>query len=149
MGLMEKMTLCQEQYLRLQQLGESFLAKKAPDLDDVEYLILERERCLLTIQTDPLSTADRLNLDRLCRKNKETLTVQEQQQIELYLELKKRNNALINQDQALNMRLRNLQKQYTDNEEGSQDKQDKQKKQTAVNQVYDNQYLGRRFNRLR
>lgn len=146
MGLMEKMALCQEQYARLQQLGESFLEKKAPDLDDVEYLILERERCLLTIQTDPLSTADRLNLDRLCRKNKETLTAQEQQQAELYLALKKKNHTLINQDQALNMKLRNLQKQYVDKEE---DPQDKQKKQASANQAYDNQYLGRRFNRLR
>lgn len=149
MGLMEKMQLCQEQYSKLWQLGETFLLNQNCSLEDVEYLILERERCLLMMQTNPIDAIDRLNLEQLVRKGEHKLSAEERQQVQLYQELKKKNNQLINQDQAVNMKLRSI-----DKRNAAQSPTDKVKSRQQVSANLSgrddvSQFVGRRFNRLR
>lgn len=149
MGFMEKMRLCQEQYIRLEQLGESFLLNKDCKMEDIEYLILERERCLLMMQTNPIDAIDRLNMEQLMRKNEQALSAAEREQIALYQELKKKNRQLINQDQAINMKLRNIEKQNA-----TQQKTEKVQNRRSVSvnvpgKEDASQFVGRRFNRLR
>lgn len=147
MGFMEKIQLYQEQYNRLEQLSDAFLLNQNCSMEDIEYLILERERCLLMMKTNPIDSIDQLNMEQLMRK--QDLSAEEQQQIALYQELKRKNRQLVNQDQAVNMKLRNIEKQNVV-QPVTEKKQNRRQVSVDLSGREDaSQYIGRRFNRLR
>ncbi|MDR1604610.1 MAG: hypothetical protein LBS10_07460 [Gracilibacteraceae bacterium] len=112
MGIEKKLALRREQYGLLYKAGEAFLALQEPTMDDVENYILTRERCVLTLQAEPILTAEHSRWRDLARGASAPADAEEEATAQAYAEGKALNQKVLNQDQAVLMRLRWLKRKH-------------------------------------
>ncbi|MDR0434721.1 MAG: hypothetical protein LBH21_06625 [Gracilibacteraceae bacterium] len=112
MGIREKLALRREQYGRLYSAGADFLGKKEPTMDDVEDLILARERCVLLLAEEPLLRTEHSRWREIYSGGARPADAEEEETARFYGEMAELNKKVLRQDQAVHMRLRWLERQY-------------------------------------
>jgi hypothetical protein len=112
MSIKEKLALRREQYGKLYSAGEEFLAVKEPTMDDVENLILTRERCVLLLAEEPLLRTEHSRWRDILSGGVSPADPEEEETARSYAEFKAMNRKVYRQDQAVLMRLRWLEREY-------------------------------------
>ncbi len=145
MNLMERMAYHQEQYEELKRLNDNLLAQKEISDTGLELFLLERERCIVQMQLKPLLTVERMQMEELAKSSDDELEPATRAMLRQYQLLKGLNRQVVNQDQAVAMKLRSMAK------ENEKQKPQKKRVETYI-QTLDrtiNERKGGRFDRLR
>ena len=145
MNLMELMAYHQEQYEELKRLNDNLLAQKEISDTGLELFLLERERCIVQMQLKPLLTVERMQMEELAKSSDDELEPATRAMLQQYQLLKGLNRQVVNQDQAVAMKLRSMAK------ENEKQKPQKKRVETYI-QTLDrtiNERKGGRFDRLR
>ncbi|MDR1961219.1 MAG: hypothetical protein LBQ16_02950 [Gracilibacteraceae bacterium] len=144
MGIKEKLALRREQYGRLYEAGEAFLAMREPTMEDVENFILTRERCVLSIREEPILRTEHIRWQEALTGAAPPSGAEEEETARSYEETRELNHKVLNQDQAVLMRLKWLEQKHA----GTPEPKPARRKAEGYGEQAENQ-VGRIYDRLR
>lgn len=110
MDLMERLIYHQEQYEELERLNNAFLAEKEFSETMLQLFLLERERCILKMQQQPLLMIEKIQLKELAEYDEAEIDKEMLPLVVRYKLVVNLNRQVVKQDQAVTMKLRNLER---------------------------------------